>query len=96
MVALSSRNSLLNKANHNTLVLITNELHNLKKTIYQNKIKSKKLIYALKKDLVKKYNIKIEYLECRNIINLKTDIQSKPFKLFVAFYLGNVRLIDNF
>ena len=96
MVALSSRNSLLNRANLNKLELITNELLNLKKKIYKNKHKSKNLIYAFKKELVKKYKIKIEYLECRNIINLKTNIQSKSFKLFVAYYLGNVRLIDNF
>ena len=96
MIALSSRNNLLNKASLNTIGLVTNKLLNLKKKIYQDKRKSKKLIYIIKKDLIKKHKIKIEYLECRNIFNLSTNIQSKSFKLFVAFYLDNVRLIDNF
>jgi len=96
MIALSSRNNLLNKASLNTIGLVTNKLLNLKKMIYQDKRKSKKLIYIIKKDLIKKHKIKIEYLECRNIFNLSTNIQSKSFKLFVAFYLNNIRLIDNF
>jgi pantoate--beta-alanine ligase len=95
-VALSSRNNLLNKTDLNTLGLITNKLLNLKKIIYQNKQRSKKLINALKKNLIKKYKIKIEYLECRNIVNLSTNINTKSFKIFVAYYLNNVRLIDNF
>jgi pantoate--beta-alanine ligase len=96
MIALSSRNKLLKKTNLNTLSSITKKLHSIKKTINLDKQKCKKLIYEIKKDLVKKYKVKIEYLECRNIVNLNTNIQTKSFKLFVAYYLNNVRLIDNF
>jgi pantoate--beta-alanine ligase len=96
MIALSSRNILLNKTNLNTLGLITNKLFKLKKIIYHNKQKSKKLIHEIKNELIKKYNIKIEYLECRNIANLSKNIRTKSFKLFVAYYLNNIRLIDNF
>jgi len=96
MIALSSRNGLLNKTNLNTLGLVTNKLINLKKTIYKNKLKSKKIIYIIQKDLVKKFKIKIEYLECRNTVNLSTNINHKSFRLFAAYYLNNVRLIDNF
>ena len=46
--------------------------------------------------LFQRFNIKIEYLECRNLINLDTKIHNKPFKVFIAYYLSNVRLIDNF
>ena len=95
-IALSSRNSLLNKSNLITLGLITKKLHNLKKKIYHDRYKSKKLIYELKKNLVNKHNVKVEYLECRNITNLSTNINYKSFKLFVAYYLNKVRLIDNF
>jgi len=95
-IALSSRNSLLNKTNLNTLGLITNKLINLKKKIYKDRQKSKKIIDIFKKNLTKKFKIKIEYMECRNIINLSTNIRNKSFKLFVAYYLDNVRLIDNF
>ena len=96
MVALSSRNNLLNTSNLNTLSLITKKLLNMKKIINHDRKKSKKLVNEIKKKLVKKYKIKIEYLECRNIVNLNTNIQKKSFKLFVAYYLNNVRLIDNF
>tara|TARA_B110000881_G_scaffold210146_1_gene217204 strand:- start:36 stop:851 length:816 start_codon:yes stop_codon:yes gene_type:complete len=96
MVALSSRNNLLKKNNLNKLGLITKKFIYLKKSIYKNKQKSKQLINSIKTDLVKKFKIKIEYLECRNIVNLSTNIDNKPFKIFVAYYLNKVRLIDNF
>ena len=101
--ALSSRNKLLSKADFKTSGLIANKLIKLKKTInsrnYFDNIESKKnraLIQREKINLIKKFNIKIEYLECRNLINLTNNLQNKPFKLFVAYYLNNVRLIDNF
>ena len=96
MIALSSRNNLLNKSNLNKVGLITNRLFTLKKKINKNKLKSKILINTVKKDLVKNFKIKIEYLECRNIVNFSSNIQNKSFKLFVAYYLDKVRLIDNF
>jgi len=96
MIALSSRNNLLNETNFNTLRIITNKLLNLKRKITKDKRKSKKLIFEIKNELIKKFNINIDYLECRNKMNLGTNINNKPFKLFVAYYLSNVRLIDNF
>ena len=96
MIALSSRNNLLNKNNLNKLGLITNDLLNLKKIIYRNRHKSQKLINAIKKNLINKYKVKIEYLECRDLANLNTNIHNKSFRLFVACYLDNIRLIDNF
>ena len=95
-VALSSRNNLLNQASLNTAGLITNQLFNLKRSIINNKYKSNNLIESVKKKLTKKFDIKIEYLECRNLINLSANLYNKPFKLFVAYYLNDVRLIDNF
>jgi len=96
MIALSSRNTLLNRTNLNKVGLITNQLLNLKKKINRDKKKSKKLINELKKELVKNFKIKIEYLECRNIVSLSKNIHGKSFKLFISYYLNNVRLIDNF
>jgi len=95
-VALSSRNNLLGQSNLNKAGLIANKLFHLKGIINKNQTKSKSLIQIVKVELIKKFNIKIEYLECRNIVNLSTSLQDKPFKLFVAYYLNNVRLIDNF
>ena len=94
-VALSSRNSLLDLENLNKVGKISLALIKLKNLI-NNNIKDKKLIKKIKIDLIKKFKIKIEYLECRNLINLNTNLKNKPFKLFVAYYLKGVRLIDNF
>ena len=96
MIALSTRNMLLNKTNLNKLRLITNELIKLKEIIYKDRHNHKKIISTHKKNFIKKYKIKIDYLECRNIIDLSTNIQKDSFKLFAAYYLDNVRFIDNF
>jgi len=96
MIALSSRNNLLNKTDHKTLGLITNRLIDLKKKICKDKQKSNELINIVKKDLIRKFKIKFEYLECRNIKNLSSNIKNKSFKLFLACYLNNIRLIDNY
>ena len=102
-VALSSRNSLLKKNSLKTSALITNKLLKLKHSLLKKNgyesvapKKLKELIQKVKKQLINKYNIKIEYLECRNSITMSTNLDNKPFKLFVAYYLDNVRLIDNF
>ncbi|MDC3382857.1 pantoate--beta-alanine ligase [Candidatus Pelagibacter sp.] len=95
-LALSSRNSLLNKQSFTASEMITKKLLKLKKEIARNTKNYKKLIIILKKELYKNFDIKIEYLECRNMHNLSTNILNKPFKLFVAYYIDNVRLIDNF
>ena len=101
--ALSSRNKLLNKNSLKTSGLIANKLIKLKHRLCKqdglNSIDSKKvkaLIKKTKESLIKKFNIKIEYLECRNLLNLTTNLNNKPFKLFIAYYINNVRLIDNF
>ena len=102
-VTLSSRNKLLNKADLSILALVTKKLFKLKRSILKknrlNNIdpkKTKELIRKSRKQLTSRFNIKIEYLECRNLITLNTDLNNKPFKLFIAYYLNNVRLIDNF
>jgi len=94
-VAISSRNSLLDLKNFNKAGKISLVLIKLKNLIKKN-IKDKKLIKKIKIALIKKFKIKIEYLECRNLINLNTNLKNKPFKLFVAYHLKGVRLIDNF
>jgi pantoate--beta-alanine ligase len=94
-VALSSRNSLLDLKTLNKIGKISLVLIKLKNLIKKD-IKDKKLIKKIKIDLVKEFKIKIEYLECRNLINLSTNLKNKPFKLFVAYYIKGVRLVDNF
>jgi pantoate--beta-alanine ligase len=53
-------------------------------------------ILIKKKELQKKFNIKIDYLEVRNEKNLTSLIKNKKIRLFVAYYINKVRLIDNF
>ena len=95
-LALSSRNFLLNKKSFIESGMITRKLLTLKNEINRNKKNHKKLIFNLKEELLKKFDIKFEYLECRNIQNLSTNILKKRFKLFVAYFINKVRLIDNF
>ena len=102
-LALSSRNSLLNKENLKTSASIANILLNLKRSICKRNgllnvspKKTKYLIQKTKKKLIDKFDIKVEYLECRNLVTLNANLKNKPFKLFVAYYLNNIRLIDNF
>ena len=95
-LALSSRNSLLNKKSFIKSGIIAKKLLLFKNEIKKNKKNYKKLILNLKKELLKSFDIKFDYLECRNLQNLSTNILNKRFKLFVAYYINNVRLIDNF
>ena len=48
-----------------------------------------------KKELKNNYKIKIDYLELRNINNLKISNTKQNSRLFIAYYLNNIRLIDN-
>ncbi len=93
-VALSSRNHLLSKENLVLASVVIRKLINLKKKIKLIKNKNRYL-KMVKKDLEKKFNINIEYLELRNIYNLKLSNVINKSKLFVAYYLDGVRLIDN-
>ena len=94
-LALSSRNNLLSKKDLYKASKLTHILKKIKPTL--NK-KDTPIIFLkqLKEKLSRKYNIKIEYLEIRNVIDLKKTKLGKKFKLFVAYYINNIRLIDNF
>ena len=93
-VALSSRNYLLTRENLSIASKIIKILFNIKKIIKFRKNKNKYLL-NVKNDLQKKYGIKIEYLELRDVNNLKLSNLTNGSKLFVAYYLDKVRLIDN-
>ena len=95
-VALSTRNKLLNKNDLITCGLIAKGLLKTKLAIKYQPDEIKNSIKALKKKLINKFDIKIEYIECRNLTNLSTNLNNKPFKLFIAYYLKNVRFVDNF
>ncbi len=93
-VALSSRNFLLKKPNLVIAAKIYEELVSIKKYI-KNKKNIKSFLNFQKKELKNNYKIKIDYLELRNIKNLKISSTNKNSRLFIAYYLNNIRLIDN-
>ncbi|MDC0448672.1 pantoate--beta-alanine ligase [Candidatus Pelagibacter sp.] len=95
-VALSTRNFLLKNSSIIKAGFIAKKLINLKSRIIKDKKNSQQLLNDTKIDLVKNFDIKIEYLETRNTTNLSLNIINKNFKIFIAYYIDNVRLIDNF
>ena len=93
-VALSSRNLLLNKSSIVIAAKIYKKIVIIKKSI-KNKKKISSFLNLKKKELKNNYKIKIDYLELRNIKNLKISSTKQNSRLFIAYYLNNIRLIDN-
>ena len=93
-VALSSRNFLLNKYNLNIAGNIYKQIVTIKKNI-KNKKNVSNFLKLQKKKLKNNYKVKIDYLELRNKKNLKLSKTTINSRLFIAYYLDNVRLIDN-
>ena len=93
-LALSSRNLLLSKDCLLKASKLIKELILFKKR-FNKKNNINQILMIKKKELIKLYNVKIEYLELRNINNFKLSNKFKNSKIFIAFYLNKVRLIDN-
>ena len=94
-LALSSRNVLLDKNHLDIATKISKRLFSIKRKI-RNKTNINKFLSKESVVLRKKFKIKIDYLENRNEFNLKLSNKVKNSKIFLSFYVGNVRLIDNF
>ncbi len=94
-LALSSRNTLLTKKNLKKAGQVARNLILFKKELFKKK-DLKNLILIKKNELIKKFDIKIDYLELRNIKNLRLTNKIKDTKIFIAYYISSVRLIDNF
>jgi len=76
-------------------------LDNVAKLIYKYLIVLKNnftptILHKLNKNLLEIGVKNIDYLELRNEKDLSFASLSKKSRLFVAFYIGNVRVIDNF
>ena len=93
-VALSSRNLLLDKSNLNVAAIVYKKLANIKKNI-KNKKNILNFLNLKKEELRNNFKIKIDYLELRNLNNLNISKKKGNSRLFVAYYLNKVRLIDN-
>ena len=94
-LALSSRNIHLNKTELIKAGKLASNIINFKKNIKKKK-NLKKIIILKRKELEKEFNISIEYFELRNKFNLNKSNESKNSKIFIAYYLNEIRLIDNF
>ncbi len=87
-IACSSRNFNLNKKENENLSKIIKLLKKNKRLMNKRKISK----------IIKNFNVKkIDYIEFLNTKTLKKPNNKKSkFNIFVAFYLGKVRVIDNF
>ena len=94
-LAFSSRNVLLSKRQINLAEKITNEIYVLKKKLSKSK-NINKTISQKRKELMSSFNVKFDYLELRNLLNFKSSNKVQNSKLFFAYYINKVRLIDNF
>ena len=93
-VACSTRNLNLNNKEFTIASKIYKYLYNLNKKIKKNYKLFK--INSIKKDLISLGANKIDYIEFLNIKNFKSNKSVKNrFRLFIAYYINNIRLIDN-
>ena len=93
-VACSSRNLKLNKSQIKIASHIFYYLFNLKKKIRKNYHLFN--VKEIKKDLINFGANKIDYVENYNMKNFRKIRESnKKFNLFFAYYIKNIRLIDN-
>jgi len=91
-IALSSRNQLLNSNE----IEIGGDIYKFLKRNKINIIKNKNKNY-FKMKIIKLGATKVDYLECYNTENFKkTLLPSKKVRLFVAYFIRGIRLIDNF
>ncbi len=93
LLPFSSRNIKLNKKQIIKASYVSKLILKLFKTMKKN-FKNKDKIHDFQ-NLIRAKNIKLEYLEIRNKNNLSLKFNQKNFKIFVAYYIKNVRLIDN-
>ena len=94
-IALSSRNNHLDLNGIKKASFLSKSLIKLKRNLVNSK-KIKQNLRIKIKYFEKLLKIKIEYLELRSIKNLKISNTVIGSRLFVAYYIDNVRLIDNF
>ena len=71
-------------------VIVMNNLNHLRKKI--------NLIYLenIKAELIKLNINKIDYVEVRNEVDLLPTFKNNSARLFIAYYIDNIRIIDNF
>ena len=97
-LAMSSRNQRLNKANKIKAAEIFKTLNEIKNEVKNNPQDTKNILQKKRDQLLKSGFEKIDYLEIRdeeNLQLLQNFDSSKNWRIFIALYLQQVRLIDN-
>ena len=95
-VALSTRNILLDKTSIRKASIIAKKLLYLKRNLVSNKLRVPINLSKIKNDFESKFKIKVDYLEFRDEKNLKLNNFKSKYRLFIAYHINNIRLIDNF
>ena len=90
----SSRNFLLSKKDVKTASFVSKTVYNYSLRIKKN-FKNIIKIDQVRKTIESK-KIRTDYFEIRNKFNLSKKFNKKNFKIFIAYYLRGIRLIDNF
>ena len=93
-MSLSSRNSKLNKDQIEIFKNLAKKISKLIVIIKQRKKKIK--LENFKKDLSKININKIDYIDIRNENNLEITDNFTSARLFIALFIDNIRIIDNF
>ena len=92
-IACSSRNLLLSKKDINLASKVYHFLSKKKKYLINKQIS----LNVIKKDLYKMGIKNIDYISIIDINKIiRPFINRKKIKIFIAYYLGSTRLIDNF
>ena len=95
-IPLSSRNLLLNKKQMNKFIFLYKIIGDLKKNFVQTDTVEFGNEFIIKKNFLKnETEINFEYFEFRNSENLKKEGLLEHARLFLCFYIGKTRLIDN-
>ena len=90
----SSRNLLLSKNEIKKASSVSKYIYKFYLSIkknFNNRLKIKKV-----KKSIESKRVKIDYFEIRNKLNLSKNFNKKNFKIFIAYELNSIRLIDNF
>jgi pantoate--beta-alanine ligase len=95
-IALSTRNKLLNKDSKIIASSIAKELLNFKRKLDLKRLKMPINLLKLKSNFEKNHKVKVDYLELRDEKDLKLKSFKSKSRLFIAYTVHKVRLIDNF
>jgi len=94
LVPYSSRNFRLSRNEIRTASFVSKCVHKFYLSIIKNF--NNRFNINLVKNTIESKKIKTDYFEIRNKTNLSKNFNRNNFKIFIAYYLNDIRLIDNF